>query len=239
VEEPLRILYCDDAYVAVDKPPGLMVHRSALSQDRSVVLQRLRDQLGQRVYPVHRLDRPTSGILVLGLSPEAASALAEQFRSRRVSKRYLAVVRGHPDAQGVIDHPVRDRDTGAAAPARTRYRRLATAELNASVSRYPTSRYALVEASPETGRRHQLRRHFKHIAHPVIGDTTFGEGRHNRFFRDRFGVQRLLLMSHRLRFVNPYTGRPVDIRAEPGEGWLRVTDALGWEEAVRRAAADG
>jgi tRNA pseudouridine65 synthase len=216
-----------------------MVHRSALSGDRSAVLQRLRDQLGQRVYPVHRLDRPTSGVLVFGLSPEAASALAERFRSRRVWKSYLAVVRGYPDAQGVIDHPVRDRDTGQSNHAQTRYRRLATAELNESVSRYPTSRYALVEACPVTGRRHQLRRHFKHISHPVIGDTTFGEGRHNRFFRDRFGVHRLLLMSRHLRFVHPYTGRHVDISAEPGEDWMRLAGALGWEQAVRRATADG
>ena len=228
----LPVLYRDEHYVAVDKPPGVLVHRSALSTDRDVVLQLLRDQLGRRVYPVHRLDRATSGVLLLGLSPEAAGRLSECFRDRRVAKTYLAVVRGWPAARGVVDHPVRDRDDGALADALTRYRRLAGAELAVAVTRYPSSRYALVEACPETGRRHQLRQHFKHIFHPLIGDTTYGEGRHNRFFRERFGVQRLLLMARSLGFVHPYTGEWVDIRAEPDRDWRAVARALGWEQVL-------
>ncbi|MGD2082216.1 MAG: pseudouridine synthase, partial [Chromatiales bacterium] len=223
----------DDHYVAVDKPPGVLVHRSALSRDRIFVLQRLRAQLGKRLYPIHRLDRATSGVLVFGLTPEAAAALAGEFRAGRISKTYLAVVRGHPDAEGVVDRPVRDRDDGRQAEARTRYRRLATAELAVAVTRYPTSRYALVEACPETGRRHQLRQHFKHIFHPVIGDTTYGEGRHNRFFRERFGVHCLLLRARGLSFTHPKTGRGVHIRAEPGEDWLLIARGLGWEKAIR------
>jgi tRNA pseudouridine65 synthase len=228
----LQILYRDEHYVAVDKPPGVLVHRSALSRDRDVVLQRLRDRLGQWVYPVHRLDRATSGVLVLGLSPEAAGRLGARFRDRRVAKTYLAVVRGWPDVRGLIDHPVRDRDDGAAAQALTRYRRLARAELAVAVTRYPTSRYALIEACPETGRRHQLRQHFKHIFHPLVGDTTYGEGRHNRLFRERFGVQRLMLMARSLSFIHPYTGEPVVIGAEPDGDWRALAHALGWEQAL-------
>lgn len=220
---PLPILYRDAHYVAVDKPPGLLVHRSPISRDRVFLLQLLRDQLGQRVYPVHRLDRATSGVLVLGLSPAAAACLAGCFQRGEVDKAYLAVTRGWVDAAGLIDHPVSDEEGhGRPQPARTRYRRLATVELQEPVDRYPTARYSLVEAEPLTGRRQQIRKHFKHVSHHLIGDTTHGNGRHNRFFRERFAIHRLLLMARRLCFDHPYGGHRVDIRAQPGADWQKI-----------------
>lgn len=219
----LQILYQDAYYVAIDKPPGLLVHRSPISRDRVFALQTLRDQLDRRVYPVHRLDRATSGVLIFGLSADAARALADQFEARQVDKEYLAVARGWVDEAGVIDHPVADEEgSGVAQAARTRYRRLARVELPFAVDRYPSSRYSLLSVVPETGRRQQIRKHFKHVSHHLIGDTTHGNGRHNRFFRSRFDIHRLLLMSLRLGFVHPYEGVRINVQAEPDEIWQNI-----------------
>ncbi len=220
---PLTILHQDAHYVAIDKPAGLLVHRSPISADRVFALQMLRDQLGRRVYPVHRLDRATSGVLVFGLSAEAAGRLVAQFESRQVSKEYLAVARGWVASDGTIDHPVADEDgNGVAQHASTSYRSLARVELPFAVDRHPTARYSLVSVSPHTGRRQQIRKHFKHISHHLIGDTTHGNGRHNRFFREHLGIARLLLMSHRLAFTHPYTQAGVDITAPTDSDWERI-----------------
>lgn len=219
----LPVLYQDEHYVVIDKPPGLLVHRSPISRDRVVVLQTLRDQLGQLVYPAHRLDRATSGVLAFGLSPDAARQLARAFEARQVTKHYLAVTRGWTEAKGCIDHPVKDEEgNGIEQPAETRYRRLATVELPFAVDRYPTSRYSLVCAEPLTGRRQQLRRHFKHISHHLIGDTTHGNGRHNRFFRQHVGVHRLLLLAYRLGFAHPFTKERINLNASLDAEWQRA-----------------
>lgn len=219
----LQILYQDAHYVAIDKPPGLLVHRSPISRDRVFALQTLRDQLGRRVYPVHRLDRATSGVLIFGLTADAARALADQFEARLVDKEYLAVARGWLDESGVIDHPVADEEgSGVAQAARTRYCGLAKVELPFAVDRYPSSRYSLLSVVPETGRRQQIRKHFKHISHHLIGDTTHGNGRHNRFFRSQFDIHRLLLMSRRLGFVHPYEGSRINVQADPDEVWQNI-----------------
>ena len=225
----MPIIYQDADFVAIDKPAGLLVHRSAISRDRVFALQLLRDQLGQRVYTVHRLDRATSGVLLFGLSPAAARALADAFEQRRVTKRYLAVTRGWIDDSGCIDHPVADDDGDEVPrPALTRYRCLARVELPFAVDRYPTSRYSLAEVLPETGRRQQIRRHFKHISHHLVGDTTHGNGRHNRFFRERFGIGQLLLRASRVDFVHPASGRPVAIAAAVDPAWRQVGRLFGF-----------
>ena len=241
-EAPLRILYRDDGLIAIDKPSGLLVHRSDIDRrETRFAVQLLRDQIGRRVYPAHRLDRGTSGVLLLAYDGETASKLGAQFESRAVEKTYLAVVRGHPPESGVIDHPLARRPDDyehlpanaslAAQPALTRYRRLAVAELPYAVDRYPTSRYALVELNPETGRRHQLRRHLKHLAHPIIGDSTYGKGRHNRLFQEVFSCQRMLLACTRLVLHHPTSGTPLRIDAPPSEDFARVLAALGWSYA--------
>lgn len=233
----LPILYQDEHLVAIHKPSGLLVHRTNLARhDERFAVQLLRDQIGRHVYPAHRLDRGTSGVLLFGLSSAVAQALGQAFTERRVDKRYLAVVRGHPAESGEIDHPlsrIRDAyedgsDEGEAQEAVTRYRRLATCELPHQVDRYPTSRYALLELDPLTGRRHQIRRHLKHISHPIVGDATYGKGRHNRLFQELFGCGRLLLACVEMGFEHPVTGERVELRAGIEGVFLRVVEGLGW-----------
>ncbi|BAN69874.1 pseudouridine synthase [endosymbiont of unidentified scaly snail isolate Monju] len=227
----LPILYLDDHLVAIHKPSGLLVHRSPLSRDRVFALQQLRDQLGRRVWPVHRIDRATSGVLLFALDPATTQALAGQFERHEVEKEYRALVRGWTDKEGVIDHPVRDEEGhGRPQPAITRYRRLHRVELPEPVDRYPTSRYSLVAVTPLTGRRHQIRRHFKHISHHLIGDTTHGNGRHNRFFRERFGIHRLMLTAQRLCLTHPVSGERLCLNALPEPEWLRLFDTFGWKQ---------
>lgn len=224
----LPILYQDGHYVAVDKPSGLLVHRTALSRDRQFLLQQLRDQLGRRVWPVHRLDRATSGVLVLALDPGAAGLLAGQFHRRTAKKHYLALARGWLEESGTIDHPVHTAGRKTRKEAVTRYRRLETVELPVAVDRYPTSRYSLAEVQPFTGRYQQIRQHFKHISHQLVGDTTWGNGRHNRFFRERYGIHRLMLHALRIAFHHPYSGRPVTIQADIDRQWIDLFREFGW-----------
>ena len=231
--EPFPVLFRDDDFIAVHKPPGLLVHRSWISEDRIFLLQLLRDQVGRRLYPVHRLDRATSGVILFAFSSEAASALQQQLESSRSVKLYHAVVRGWIHEAGEIDYPLRDRDeeNSVAKEALTRYRPLATVELPHAVGRYSTARYSLLEVRPLTGRRQQIRKHLKHIAHPVIGDTTHGRGEHNRFFREEFDCQRLLLQARELLFSHPFSGEEIGIRAAAEPGWDEVISRLGWGES--------
>lgn len=197
----LTVLCQDDFLVAVNKPSGIAVHRG-LSRERHVVLTVLRDQLGRYLYPVHRLDRATSGALVLALDPATARGVQERFVAGEVRKRYLALVRGIPPEDGVIDSPVPRAPGGPRVPAVTEFRRLGTFE-----------RYALLEVVPRTGRLHQIRRHLKHISHPLIGDVRYGKGEHNRLFRDRFGLHRLALHALELGFPHPADGRWLSLAA--------------------------
>ncbi|MCW8972108.1 MAG: pseudouridine synthase [Gammaproteobacteria bacterium] len=227
---PLTILYRDENYIAVDKPDGLQVHRSWISEEsEQFLLQRLRDQIGQRVYTIHRLDRPTSGVILFGLSSEAARAMCGLFENHRVKKTYLAVARGYCDPQGHIDYPLREEPDKPLQQAITDYRTLATAELPIPVGRYSTARYSLVEIKPLTGRSRQIRKHFHHIFHPLIGDTSHGEGRHNRLYRERFAVHRLLLHAWKLAFPHPLSGEEMEIIAPLPEAFVRVMGEFGWE----------
>jgi tRNA pseudouridine65 synthase len=241
--EALPILYRDETLVAVHKPSGLLVHRTDLDRHETrFAVQIVRDQLGCKVHAVHRLDKGTSGVLVFALQPEAARRLTAQFETQQVDKTYLALVRGHPAEHGNIDHPlVRIRDDyewqgeqmqAEAQAAVTRYTRLATVELEAAVDKYPTSRYALLQLEPQTGRRHQLRRHLKHISHPIIGDSTYGKGRHNRFFQQAFGCHRMLLASVSLTLNHPATGLPLTLIAPFADDFMNVITALQMQHAV-------
>lgn len=239
----LPILYRDDDLVAVHKPAGLLVHRSRLAQgERRFALQMVRDAVGAHVYPVHRLDRPTSGLLLFARSPQVARNLAEAFASRNVRKTYLAVVRGHPEERGRIDRPLVRRaeriageargEDGPARPALTFYRRLATAELPVALSRYPTSRYALLALRPVTGRTHQIRRHLNFIAHPVVGDYKHGDYRHNRYFAEALHFRRLLLAATELVLPHPAHGRPLRLTAPLEASFDEVLAFFGWQDAV-------
>jgi tRNA pseudouridine65 synthase len=209
----LAILHLDAHLVVVDKPSGMLVHRMPGCIDRDVVVQRLRDQLGRWVYPVHRLDRGTSGALVLALDPAIAASLSAQFRAQRLDKRYLALVRGWAPPSAHIDASVREPDRDGRVTAVTDLRRMSMVELPVPVGRYASARYSLVELSPRTGRTHQLRLHMAHLRHPIVGDVRHGDGRHNRLFRERYGVHRLLLCATRIAFTHPVDGRRLTVDA--------------------------
>jgi tRNA pseudouridine65 synthase len=234
--ERLPILHRDEYVVIVDKPSGLLVHRSIIDRyERRFAVQMLRNQLGRRVYPAHRLDKGTSGALAFALDRESAAMLAAQFASSEVRKKYLAIVRGWPEPGGLIDHPlepvlddVLGVPPGEAREARTTFRTVATAELPHRVDRYPTSRYALVELEPLTGRRHQLRRHLAHASHPIVGDSTYGKGKHNRLFRDVYSSQRLLLACTQLSFRHPRTGESCTVDAPLAPEFAALLRQLGW-----------
>jgi tRNA pseudouridine65 synthase len=239
----LPILYRDEQLIAIDKPAGLLVHRSDIDRHETrFAVQLLRDQIGRRVQPVHRLDKGTSGVLLFAFDADTARDMSRQFEANEVHKTYLAVVRGWPPQAGVIDHALARRyddygralPTAAAQPALTRYRRLATVELPYEVEGYPSSRYALVELQPLTGRRHQLRRHMAHIAHPIIGDATYGRGRHNRFFQQQFGCRRLLLACVEMRFRHPARGEELAVRAPLGDCFAELLARFGWTSDLGR-----
>ncbi|MGY6555010.1 MAG: pseudouridine synthase [Wenzhouxiangella sp.] len=219
---PFRILYRDRWLCAIDKPCGLLVHKSSRGDDRQFVMQMLRDQLGQKVWPVHRLDRATSGVLLFALDAETAAAVGRQIMARTVGKRYLAVARGFTEVAGRIEYPLSTGDRRADQPALTDFRRLGTLELPIPIGRYPSARYSLLSVWPQTGRTHQIRRHFKHIFHPLIGDTTYGEGRHNRLFRMEFGCHRLLLHAMELKLAHPWSEQELVLCAPLSGEFARV-----------------
>jgi tRNA pseudouridine65 synthase len=225
----IAILHADEALVAVDKPPGLLVHRSGLADgEDDVLVDRVRRATGRMLFPIHRLDRATSGVVLFAADRQLAGALGAEFMARRVDKRYLSVCRGWPDPEGLIDHPLDAPGMPEKKPARTAWTRLGTAELPIPVGRYPSVRLALVEARPETGRYRQIRRHFKHASHHLIGDTSHGDGRHNRFARMHLGVHRLLLHAWGIRLAHPATGVPIAIHAPPDAEFRRALERLGW-----------
>ncbi|MBS3731774.1 MAG: pseudouridylate synthase [Desulfobacterales bacterium] len=230
----LEILYMDNHFVAVNKPAGLMVHRArSAPQETDFALQMVRDMVGCRVYPVHRLDKHTSGVLIFGLHPGAAGRLGRSFSGRSVTKTYLAVVRGHTPAAGAIDKPlVKYREkkirTRIEQPALTRYFRLGTIEIPYPVGRYATGRYSLLKIRPETGRYQQIRRHLQHVSHPVIGDRAHGDTRHNRLFETVFVCRRMLLAAARIDFKHPYTDQNIAIQARLDRPFSAVIQNFGW-----------
>ena len=229
----LEILYQDDYLLAVNKPAGLAVHRSHfVGPADAFLIDLLRDQVGGSVQLAHRLDRATSGVLLIARDGATATALGEQFMARTVQKTYLAVVRGWPDpAEDLIDYPLPgSRETGPRREARTHYRRLATAELPIALGRYAQQRYALLEATPETGRFRQIRKHFAHIHHPVIGDSQHGRGDHNRLFKQHLGCHRMLLHARRLAFSHPYNGEAMIVDAPLDEAFAALLQRLRWSE---------
>ncbi len=235
---PLEILYQDDDCVAINKPPGLLVHRSKIDvHARENAVSLLSRQIGQRVYTVHRLDCPTSGVLIFGLSSEAAHELTIQFGQRATSKHYLAVVRGWTDDAGVIEKPLKEHPDRITHPdadrhklpqdAVTEFETLDRCEIPHSMGRYPTSRYSMVRLHPLTGRRHQLRRHCKHMSHPIVGDRRHGDHRHNTLLRETFHIERLMLAAIRLQIAHPVTGQSLNISSTMGAGFDAAIAALG------------
>jgi tRNA pseudouridine65 synthase len=214
----IDLLYADEHLVVAQKPSGLLVHRG-WDNDDDVVMFRVRDAIGGYVYPVHRLDRGTSGALVFARTKAAASALAQAFENGAVEKSYLALVRGAPPESGTIDYAIQKREGGPRVPAVTRFR---------VVARSPVDRCSLVEASPETGRLHQIRRHLRHIDHPLVGDVNYGSGAINRHYRASYGLHRLALHARRVAFAHPETGARVDVVAPVPADLAGPLAALGF-----------
>ena len=204
----LPVLYQDEWLIAVHKPSGLVVHASEDAPLRDTVIRRLRSQTGRKVFPCHRLDRPTSGLLLFAFSGQLARPVFEAFERREVRKSYWVLCRGYlGEDQSELDRPIDGRS------ALTRFASLARFLVPVGVGRYPSSRYSLLEARPVSGRRHQIRRHLKHFGHPVIGDSQHGDLEHNRFFRSFFGFQRIFLASRTLELNHPVTGEPLHLQA--------------------------
>lgn len=225
-KETLQILYQDEWLVAVYKPAGLLVHRSPIDKHETrFAVQILRDQIGQHVFPLHRLDRPTAGILLFALQSETASKMNAQMMGFGVKKEYRALVRGYVKAHGMLDYALKYRwDKMADAnrvkavppqPAHTDYWPLAHYELPYAVGRYDTARYSWLGLRPYSGRKHQLRRHLIHLRHPIVGDTTHGDGKHNQFLRDTFDCQRLMLVCTQMGFYHPVSRQWLSIECQP------------------------
>ena len=204
----LPVLYQDEWLIAVHKPSGLVVHASEDAPMRDTAIRRLRSQTGRKVFPCHRLDRPTSGLLLFAFSGQLARPVFEAFERREIRKSYWVLCRGFLGAdQGELDRPIDGRS------ALTRFASLREYLVPVGVGRYPSARYSLVEARPVSGRRHQIRRHLKHLGHPVVGDSQHGDLEHNRFFRRFFGFEKMFLASRSLQLTHPVSGQPLVLEA--------------------------
>lgn len=228
--EAFPVLFEDDDFIAIHKPPGILVHRTKISEDTQFVLQLLRKQIGQRIYPIHRLDRGTSGVLLFGKHKKAASLMGPIFINKEIQKQYIAIIRGYVETKGTINYPLAKEPGLPKKEAITHYQQLQQVELPIAISRYPSSRYSFVQVDLETGRRHQIRRHFSHLRHPVIGDKRHGDVKHNSYWRDNFGIKRMLLHAQSLHFLHPISKEPLLITAPIDASFQAAMDLLGFEK---------
>jgi len=228
----LEIIYEDAQYVAINKPNGLLVHRTRIAEEKKeFALQLLRDQLGYRLHAVHRLDRGTSGVLLFAKTPEATAPLVKAFSLQQPDKIYFAIVRGYAPEAGTINNPIRpdkDHQHKEAQAAVTHFTRLATVELPIPVGPYQTARYSLLKIKPETGRMHQIRKHFAHLRHYIIGDKKHGDWRHNRMFLEQLNSPFLLLHAASLTFEHPFTQEVTQIKAQLPENMRRLCQQFSW-----------
>jgi len=224
-----NVLYRDEYYVAINKPPGYLVHRSSIARNATlIVLQLLRDQLNQKVYPVHRLDRKTSGVLVFALDPEANKMLGQLFEKKTITKEYMAIVRGWTQAEDVIDYDLTN-ENGKTQTSVTHYETINHFEIDLPLGKFQTSRYSEVKLRPQTGRMHQLRKHMSHIFHPIIGDRPHGCNKQNRMWKQKFEMDTMMLHAKSLFFIHPYTEEQIVIEAPFFEEYKRVKGILEGE----------
>lgn len=223
----LEILYQDEYIIAINKPSGLLVHKSFYARDASVfAVQELRNQIGgQHVYPIHRLDRKTSGVLLFALDKESLKIMNDRFATREVEKKYLAILRGWSPEELTIDYDLTN-DDGVKQNAITYFYRLQTAEIDLAYNNHPTSRYCLVEAIPETGRMHQLRKHFRHIFHPILGSRPHGCNKQNKLWLENYGLKGMMLHAHELVFNHPITNEKITLHAKINEEFTKVGEIL-------------
>lgn len=224
----LETLYHDDYLIAINKPPGLLVHRSSIAADATeFALQMVRDKTGKIVHPVHRLDRKTSGVLLFAFDKDTLSKTMKEFAENRVSKKYFAIVRGFAPDHDTIDYALMS-ESGKSQEAVTNYSTLARCELDVPFGKHATSRYSLVEAIPKTGRMHQLRKHFAHIFHPIIGDRPHGCNKQNKLFKEKWNMTQMMLHAHELRFRHPWTEEEILISADFHSEFQRINQLMGF-----------
>lgn len=224
----LEIIYQDDYLIAINKPNGLLVHRSSIANDaKEFALQQLKQQVGRYVSPVHRLDRKTSGVLLFAFDKDSERAMHQKFMNGEINKEYLAIVRGYSPDELEIDYPL-TKENGSIQEAFTAFKTLERAELPIPLGKHNTSRYSLVEAKPTTGRMHQLRKHFAHIFHPIIGDRKHGCNKQNRFFKEQWEMTTMLLHASKLNFTHPITDKEIHITANVQSEFARVAQLMGW-----------
>ena len=240
----LEVIYRDEYLIAINKPSGLLVHKSMIDRHEIYfAMKMLRDQIGAWVYPIHRLDKPTSGVLLFALDSHTAKLMSEQFKTHTIQKSYIAVVRGYIADEGLIDYAlsvkldkIADKDVNAAPKeaqeAITAFKRLSKVEIPFAVGRYPQTRYSLVELKPKTGRKHQLRRHMKHLSHHILGDTKYGRGEHNKMIRAEFNCHRMLLHATSLEIIHPYTQKKLSLNAGLDETFLNIFKSFSWQYKV-------
>lgn len=228
----LEILYQDEYLVAINKPRDLLVHKSFIASDiQEYAIQLLRDQIGQYVYPVHRLDRKTSGVLLFALNKDVLKQLNDDFATRKVMKKYIAIVRGHTIDEEHIDYALTN-DNGQTQEARTFYKTLQRVEVDMPSGKHQTSRYSLVEAYPDTGRQHQLRKHFKHIFHPILGSRPHGCNKQNKLWLELHNLGAMLLHGLELHFDHPITKERIELRATIDEQYQKYNSILGFDLAL-------
>lgn len=222
----LEILFKDAYLVIINKPNGLLVHRSKIATNTDVyALQILRDQIGQKVYPVHRLDRKTSGVLIFALSPEVNSQMQQLLVNNQVSKTYEAIVRGYTPDEAIIDYPLTN-DSGKTQDAVTNFLTLKKSEIQLAHGKFKTSRYSLIEVQPQTGRFHQIRKHFAHLRHPIIGDRPHGCNKQNKLFKESWDMITMMLHANMVEFKHPITNESMLIKASPPAEFVRTLTVL-------------
>lgn len=220
--QKLEILYQDEYLVAINKPHGLLVHRSKYANEAKVfAVQELRNQIGQHVWPCHRLDRKTGGVLLFALNEDINSIIQDQFAKNQVIKTYWAIVRGFTNDEGEIDYPLIN-DKGKKQKAVTHYKTLKRIELDIPLGKFKTSRYSLVEVYPKTGRMHQIRKHFAHIFHPIIADRPHGCNKQNRLFKEKWNMDTMLLHAKTIEFIHPITNKVIKIEADLLSEFVRM-----------------
>ncbi len=224
----LEILYRDRYLIAINKPPGLLVHRSPIAKDaEQFAVQELRNQVEQHVFPAHRLDRKTSGVLLFSLDEITHRCTQPLFASKAIAKNYLTIVRGYMDDQGTIDYPLK-RDDGKVQEAITHYQCLQRCELPVPFGKHLTSRYSLAQITPETGRMHQIRKHMAHIFHPIIGDRPHGCNKQNRLFMEKWKMTQMMLHASSLELIHPMTRENILIKAPLPQEFLRMMKLMGF-----------
>ena len=227
----LEILYQDEYFIAINKPSGLLVHKSKYAGPADeYAVEKLTNQIGKNVHLVHRLDRKTSGALLFALDKDTLKLISDQFMNREVEKKYIAILRGWTKEEETIDYDLTNENE-VVQNAITYYRRLQTSEIDLPFRGHQTSRYSLVEAIPETGRFHQLRKHFKHILHPILGCRKHGCNKQNKLWLNTFNITAMPLHSHQLNFTHPISKEAISINASlnVNPGFLEIGEVLSFD----------